>query len=160
MAWALVLAAVMAIGLPLAAWWFSRDLKPLPQPLGSPGSRSDPIDRWLSDHYQLGAVARGQVKTAVFIKGHLPAEPALQQAAHGLAAEGASRNLRSPRSYRWVGRALIAEGACLTMVLLVIAVLKSAYGLAGLPVSLQQLALGGPAVREARRQVLRTAPRS
>jgi hypothetical protein len=146
--------AVIAIGLPLAAWWFSRNLKP-PLPLGRPASRSDPIDRWLFDHYQLGVVARGQVKTAVFLKGQLPAERVLRQAAHGLAAEVANGNLQSPRALRWAGWVLIAEGACLAAVLLVIAVFKTTSGLAGLPISLYLFARGGLAVREARRQVQR-----
>jgi hypothetical protein len=155
MVWALVVAVVVAIGLPLAAWWFSCGPTPPPQPLGSPGSRLDPVDRWLFGHYQLGAVVRGQVKTAVFTTGLLPAEPALRQAAQGLAAEVASGNLRGPRCYRWAGRALVAEGACPGVVLVVIAVVKSAYGLAGLPVGLYQVALGALTVREARRQVQR-----
>jgi len=58
MAWALVLVAVIAVGLPGAAWWLSRNLKPPAVPLGRPTPRSDPIDRWLLDHYQLGTVAR------------------------------------------------------------------------------------------------------
>ena len=75
MAWALVLVAVIAVGLPGAAWWLSRNLKPLALPLGRPTPRSDPIDRWLFDHYQLGTVARGQVKTAVVLEGQVPGEP-------------------------------------------------------------------------------------
>jgi hypothetical protein len=155
MAWALVLVAVIAVGLPGAAWWLSRNLKPLALPLGRPTPRSDPIDRWLFDHYQLGTVARGQVKTAVFLEGQVPGEPALHQAALGLAAEVAAGNLRSPRAYRWIAWALIAEGACLTAALLAIAVLKSTYGLVGLPVSLQQLALGAVMMWVTRRQVER-----
>jgi hypothetical protein len=155
MAWALVLAAVIAVGLPLAAWWLSRDLKPPPQPLGRPTVRSDPIDRWLFDHYRLGTVARGQVKAAVFGRGQVPGERTLQQAARGLAAEVASGRLRGPRLSRWAGWVLMTEGAVLTAALLAVAVLKSAYGLAGLPVSLQQLALGALGVAEAQRQVQR-----
>jgi hypothetical protein len=155
MALALVMVALIAIGLPLAAWWFSRNLKPPPQPLGRPTARSDPVDRWLFDHYQLGTVARGHVKTAVFSNGQVPSEPALQPAAHSLAAEVACGNLRSPRRYRWGGWTLIVEGACLTATLLAIAVLKSPYGLAGLWITLQPLGFGALAVREARRQMQR-----
>jgi hypothetical protein len=122
---------------------------------GQASSRSNPIDRWLFDHYQLGVVARERVKTAVFIKGQLPAEAALRQAAQGLAAEVANGKLRSPRALRWAGWVLIAEGACLAVVVLVIAVFKKEEALAGLPVSLYLFARGGLAVREARRQVQR-----
>lgn len=147
--------ALIAIGLPLAAWWFSRNLKPPPQPLGRPTARSDPVDRWLFEHYQLGTAARGQVKTAVFSKGQVPSEPALLPAAHSLAAEVACGNLRSPRRYRWGGWTLIVEGACLTVTLLAIAVLKSPYVLVGLWVTLQPLGFGVLLVWEARRQVQR-----
>ncbi len=129
--------------------------QPTSLPLGRPTPRSDPLDRWLFDHYQLGTVARGQVKTAVFTKGQVPGEPALRPAALGLAAEVAAGNLRSPRAYRWMAWALIAEGACLTAALLAIAVLKSTYGLAGLPVSVEQLVLGAVMMWATRRQVER-----
>ena len=155
MAWALVLVVVIAVGLPGAAWWLGRNLKPPALPLGRPTLRSDPVDRWLFGRYRLGTVARWQVKTAVFLQGQVPGEPALHQAALGLAAEVATGNLRSPRAYRWIAWTLIAEGACLTAALLAIAALKSTYGLAGLPVSLEQLALGAAMLWAARRQVER-----
>jgi hypothetical protein len=152
MAWALVVAVLVAAGLPLAAWWFSRDLKPAPYPLGRPGSRSDPVDRWLFGHYQLGMVDRAQVKKAVFNKGELPHQLALEQAARGLAVEVASGRLREPRGMRWMGWTVLVEGACLTTTLLALAVLKSPYALAGLFVTVQQLGLGWLGLREARRQ--------
>lgn len=155
MAWALVVVVLVAVGLPLAAWWLSRDLKPAPYPLGRPGSRSDPVDRWLFSHYQLGMVDRAHVKKAVFGKGELPRQSALEQAARGLALEVSSGRLREPRSMRWMGWTVLVEGACLTLVLLALAVIKSPYALAGLFVTVQQLVLGWLELREARRQMQR-----
>lgn len=152
MAWALVVVVLVAVALPLAAWWFSRALKPAPYPLGRPGSRSDPVDQWLFGQYQLGMVDRAQVKKAVFSQGELPRQSALEQAARGLAVEVASGRLREPRSMRWMGWTLLTEGACLTATLLALAVIKNPVVLAGLFATVQQLGLGWLGLREARRQ--------
>ena len=70
MVWALVLVAVIAVGLPLAAWWLSRDLRPPKQILGGP-MPGVPADRWLFAHYQLGVLDRSRVREAVFA-GKMP----------------------------------------------------------------------------------------
>lgn len=115
MVWALVLVAAIAIGLPLAAWWLSRDLGPSKQALGGPVP-GIPADRWLFDHFQLGVMDRSRVRQAVFA-GKALGEPALRRAACGFAADV----LRRRRRGAWLARVLGAFNAALGMGCLAVA---------------------------------------
>ena len=115
MVWALALVAVIAIGLPLAAWRLSRDLGPPKQALGGP-IRTDRTDRWLFDHFQLGVMDRSRVRQAVFA-GKALGEPALRRAACGFAAHVLRRRRRGAR----LARALGAFNAALGMGCLAVA---------------------------------------
>lgn len=101
MVWALVLVAVIAIGLPLVAWWLNRDLRPPKQLLGGP-IPGVPADRWLFDHFQLGVVDRSRVREAVFA-GQALSDPALRRAACALAARMLPRRRRGARLARPLG---------------------------------------------------------
>jgi hypothetical protein len=91
MVWApVVLLAVTAL-LTITAWRFSRKSRRL---LAEP--RIDRVDRWLIEHYQLTSLRDcSDVRDAVR-EGRAVGDPALKQAAHGLAAELLSGRLRDP----------------------------------------------------------------
>lgn len=113
-AWLWVAIAVIAVGLPAAAWRLGRN--PRLRPFGVPGPHADPIDRWLFDQYRLGELDRSKVRQAVLVQGHQPDQPALRQPARSLAAEIISGRLAAPRWRRWawlypaLGLATLANG--------------------------------------------------
>ena len=113
--WAVILA--IAAGLPAAAWLLSRNLKPPRLGGGLPGFGH--IDRWLSEHYQLGALDRLRVEEAVFRDARKMREPRLREAARGVAAELLSGRLKLPWQLRWGGWWLMGIGlAIFTLVLI------------------------------------------
>lgn len=110
MVWPLwVIVAVIAVGLPVAAWWSSRRVKPA-LPLGRPGRWAEPMERWLFERYGLGVLDRVRVRTAVFGKGQLPADSGLREPARELAAEVLAGRLRYPRVQRLLGWIYVALG--------------------------------------------------
>jgi hypothetical protein len=85
-----VFLAVTAV-LTIAAWRFRSRLK---WPLAEP--RDDRVDRWLIQHYRLAnSRDRDELRDAVR-EGRAVGDPALREAAHGLAAELLSGRLRDP----------------------------------------------------------------
>ena len=94
MVWAWALIVAIAVSLPSAAWWLSRNLKPPRRQVGPPGFGH--IDRWLFGHCQLGALERWRVEEAVFGDVRRLSEPRLREAARGVAAELMSGRLGVP----------------------------------------------------------------
>jgi hypothetical protein len=102
MAWALAFIIILGVGLPVAAWCYSR-LRP-PPPVSGLGTGYDRIDKWLLTQYQLAPLDRERVRKAVF-QGRQLDHPALALAAHQLAAEvlrGKLGGLRLARVMGWV----------------------------------------------------------
>jgi len=154
MVWAgSALIAAIAIGLPVAAWWFSRDLKPPRQPMGGPGPRFDRVDRWLFDRYQLGVLDRWRVRQAVF-DGRTLSEPVLRGAAHDLATDVLVGKVGGfVRRGGWI---LIAEGAFIVAAAIVVTVIRNDYAfLAPVLVGLPQLVLGEMSRRRTRQALER-----
>lgn len=151
MAWAWAFVVIIAVGLPAAAWWFTRKLKPPRQPLGGPGPRFDRVDRWLYDRYQLGVMDRWQVRDAVLSGRELHEHP-LREAAYNLAAEMLAG--RVGWLYRRAGWIRIGAGLLVVVTATVIAVIRNDYvivviALAGVP----QLILGGLYEKHVRERV-------
>ncbi len=94
MVWAWALIVAIAVSLPSAAWWLSRNLKPSRRQVGPPGFGH--IDRWLFGHCQLGALESWRVEEAVFGDVRRLSEPRLREAARGVAAELMSGRLGVP----------------------------------------------------------------
>lgn len=141
MAWAWAVVAIVAVGLPATAWWFSRNLKPPRQPLGGPGPRFDRVDRWLYDRYQLGVVDRWRVREAV-LSGRECDEHPLREAAHSLAAEMIAGRVGG--FYRRAGWIRIGSGLLIVTTVVAVAVIRHRYAIIPVAlVGLPQLALGG-----------------
>lgn len=113
--WAVI--AAIAVGLPILAWLLSRNLRP-PRLGGSGPPGFGHIDRWLFEHYQLGALDRLHVEEAIFRDARKLREPRLRDAARGVAAELLSGRLRLPWQMRWGGWWLMGTG--LTIITLVL----------------------------------------
>jgi hypothetical protein len=79
---ALAVIVVLGVGLPVAAWAYTR-FRPLPA-ASSLGTPYDPIDKWLLRQYSLPPADRDRVRTAVF-GGRKVGDPDLAPAARGLA---------------------------------------------------------------------------
>jgi hypothetical protein len=104
MAWALALVVVIGVGLPLAAWWFTRRLPARRRSVDRLGIGYDAIDKWLLDRYQLPPHDRWRVRTAVF-QGRQVSDATLAPAVHGLATRvltGGFRVLRLSQVLGWV----------------------------------------------------------
>lgn len=102
MAWALALVAVIAVGLPVAAWSITRRL-PAPRGIGRLGVGYDAIDKWLLDEYQLAPHDRWHVRNTVF-QGRRVDRAALTTAARGLATQVLNGGFLVLRLSRLVGR--------------------------------------------------------
>ncbi len=101
MVWALAMIVVLAIGLPIGAWSYTR-LRPPPAP-SKLGTAYDPIDRWLLRQHGLPPIDRERVRNAVFNGRHVR-DPELAPAAHDLAARvlaGKFRMVRVSRALTW-----------------------------------------------------------
>jgi hypothetical protein len=113
MTWAWLAVVGIAAGLPTAAWLLSRNLKPQRQRGGHLGFGR--IDRWLAEHYQLGALDRWQIEETIFRDVRkLDNDPRLRDAARGLAAELLSGRLKPLWLIRWSGWVLISSGVVIT----------------------------------------------
>ncbi len=121
MAWALAFIVILGVGLPVAAWWYSR--RHLPSQVTSLGTGYDRIDKWLLNRYQLAPLDRERVRKAVF-QGRQLDDPALARAAHQLASEVLRGKLGGLRLTRVMGG-----------VFLVTAVGFAALGIGGLVIS-------------------------
>jgi hypothetical protein len=73
--WALALVVVIGVGLPVAAWWFTRRLRAADAGDGL-GAGYDEIDRWLLDQFRLAWLDRSRVREAMF-RGREVKDPAL-----------------------------------------------------------------------------------
>jgi hypothetical protein len=113
MTWAWVVIVAIAVGLPVAAWRLSRNLKPQRQRAGHLGA--DSIDRWLAEHYQLSALDRWQIEETIFRDASKLEDPRLREAARGLAAELLSGRLRPMWLLRWQGWILTGLGLAVTV---------------------------------------------
>ena len=73
MAWAVAFIAILGVGLPVAAWWYSGRRPPSPVTrLGTSIDRiNDRIDKWLLKEYQLAPLDRGRIRDAVDRRGHI-----------------------------------------------------------------------------------------
>jgi hypothetical protein len=100
MAWALSFIVILGVGLPMAAWWYSR--RRPPAPVTSLGTGYDRIDKWLLTQYQLAPLDRERVRKAVF-QGRQLDDPALARAAHQLAVEVLRGKLGGLRLTRVMG---------------------------------------------------------
>src|SRR5260370_41987409 len=101
MVWALAAIVIIGVGLPVAAWGYTR-LHP-PPPVSRLGTGYDQIDKWLLHQHRLPPLDREQVRKAVF-QGRQVNNPALASAAHDLAAKvltGGFRGLRLSRVLGW-----------------------------------------------------------
>jgi uncharacterized membrane protein YfcA len=94
MAWALAVTVVLAIGVPIGAWTYTR-LRP-PPPLSRLGTAYDPIDKWLLRQYALTPIDRERVRDAVF-NGRQVGDPELTLAARDLAESVLAGKLRRSR---------------------------------------------------------------
>lgn len=113
MAWALILVAVIATGLPVAAWLFSRNLeKSPPKPIGGLGPPTDAVDRWLIESHRLPAVQRWQVRQAVLF-GHMLNDPALKEATHDLAGRALRGDVKLGRGLHLLSWVVVAEAAAM-----------------------------------------------
>jgi hypothetical protein len=112
MAWAASIIVLIGAGLPLGAWLLMRRLAHRP-----PGdlSSGDRVDDWLRREYGLAWLERSRVRTAV-AEGRLVDDPALEGAAHGLAARTLSGSLRGGQLQRVAGRINLVIGAVLVAV--------------------------------------------
>lgn len=126
MAWAWAVLIVLAVVLPAAVWLRSRNLKPPREPYGSPIPKLDRADRWLYDRYQLSNLDRSRVTQGV-VEGRELSEPALREAAHGLAAAllvGEIGWLTRKKERIFLGAAL-----CLMATILVVAIVTGKYSM-------------------------------
>jgi hypothetical protein len=98
MVWAVVVVVVLALGTPVAGWWFARR----PPPLDTADRGHGEIDRWLVEQFGLGGRERSRVRAAVML-GRPSSDPALADAARGLAAQVMADRFRTLRLGRKVG---------------------------------------------------------
>lgn len=101
---ALALAAIvtLSVGVPIAAWSWTR-LRPPPAP-SRLGTGYDSIDKWLLRRHGLPPIDRERVRTSVFA-GRQLGDPQLALAAHDLAVKllnGEITGARVPAALRWV----------------------------------------------------------
>jgi len=81
---------------------------------------ADAVDTWLIEQYQLPAPQRWQVRDAVRYGRELP-DPALRQAAYGLAGRAMRGELSLGRGLRAAGIILVTEGAATVVLGIVLA---------------------------------------
>jgi hypothetical protein len=119
MVWALVVVAVIGIGLPVGAWAVVRRLPP-PRPVSRFGVGYGQADKWLLNRYQLPPRDRWRVREAV-LQGRQVGDPDLEPAAHGLASDLLARRpwtVRLLAVESWAMPLLAAASACWGIVLL------------------------------------------
>ena len=105
------MALTLALGVPVAAWLLSQRLeRRRPPSVNGLGPPAGPADRWLIERHRLPAVQRYQVRRAV-LAGRAVNDPALRNAAHGLAAAVLAGQVGLGRGVRLMAWILLAEGA-------------------------------------------------
>ncbi len=112
MVWAWTIVVALAVGLPAAAWKFSRNLKPAAPSVDGLGPPTDPVDRWLIERHCLPALQRHQVRQAV-LYGRALTDPALKKAARDLAAGALGGEVEVAGRARMVGWILLVEAAAM-----------------------------------------------
>jgi hypothetical protein len=110
-AWALAVIVVIGVGLPIAAWQFSRRTENAhqPQPSSGLGPPADAADRWLIDHHRLPAMQRWRVRDAV-ITGSTLRESELRAATRDLADAVLRGEIKVGRAMRVMARINMANG--------------------------------------------------
>jgi hypothetical protein len=114
--WALGVLVVIAVGFPLTIGLATRGLgrRPL-KPL-----RPSPAVQWLQERYGLTERAGVRVESAV-ARGEPAGDPALEDAAHGLAALVVSGRAPGQRQLRIIGLSSMAVGAgCLVVAIVIV----------------------------------------
>lgn len=151
MVWALAIIVVTGVGLPFAAWRLGRHVEAGRQPsahgLGPP---TDAVDKWLIDQHRLPALQRWQVRDAV-LYGRTARGPALRPAAHDLAGCVLRGELRLGRISRITDTFLVAEGAGLIALgIVMLAAWGSPAGIVPVLVGAYYLARAVAALRRSR----------
>jgi hypothetical protein len=149
--WALAIIVVIGVGLPLAAWRLGRHVEagrpPSAHGLGPP---TDAVDQWLIDQHRLPAPQRWQVRDAV-LYGRTVRDPALRPAAHDLAGCVLRGELRMGRISRVMATVLVAEGAGLIVLgIVMLAAWDSPAGFIPVLVGAYYLARGMAMLRRSR----------
>jgi hypothetical protein len=108
MAWAVGGILVIAVGLPLVAWFVTRHWEHRPPDI----SYNDRVQAWLLQAYGLPRLQRLAIQRAVEAGQHV-GDPALEAAAHGLAAQILSGDLPGPSHARLKGWLVVAAGLAL-----------------------------------------------
>jgi hypothetical protein len=90
---------VIGVGLPLGAWLLTRRIAR--RPPGELG-RGDRVDDWLRQEYGLAWLERSRIQAAV-AAGRRVSDPALEGAAHGLAARTLNGGLKADQQQRFAG---------------------------------------------------------
>jgi hypothetical protein len=118
MAWALAAIVILGVGVPIAAWSYTRLHSPPPvTPLGT---GYDQIDKWLLEQHRLPPLDRERVRKAVG-QGCQVDNPVLASAAHDLAAQilaGKFRVVRLLPVLGWVNMIAAVGFAAVGLVLL------------------------------------------
>src|SRR5690242_5129736 len=112
MAWVWAVIVVIAVGMPAAAWWLGRRMRPPRQRAGRPGFGV--IDRWLFERYQLGALDRWQIEDVIYGDARKLNDPRLREAARGVATELLSGRLKAPWLIRSGGWIIMGMGLAVT----------------------------------------------
>jgi hypothetical protein len=108
MGWALVAIVILGVGVPIAAWAFTRRHPPAaPNRLGT---AYDQIDKWLLKQHRLAPLDRERVRKVV-AQGRQPDDPALAAAAHDLASKVLAGRLGRLWLARILGAANMIMGA-------------------------------------------------
>lgn len=157
-AWVLALVVVAGVGLPVAGWLITRRAPP-PKTAGRLGARSDTIDRWLSEQYQLPLRDRSRVRKAVF-QGQQVSEPALAHAAHGLAARMLAGGFTGQRVSQVTGWVNLVLAICYAGLGIFVLTDGSALGILALIGSGLYLFVGVERALRAPRRIRRNAARA
>jgi hypothetical protein len=149
--WTLAIVVVIGVGLPLAAWRLGRQAEarrpPAAHGLGPP---ADAVDQWLIDQHRLPAPQRWQVRDAV-LSGRTIDDPALRPAAHDLAGRVLHGELRLGRLSRVMETFLVAEGAGLIVLgIVMLAAWGSPAGFIPVLIGVYYLARGAATLRRSR----------
>jgi hypothetical protein len=140
---AVVIIVMAGVILPFVGWMLARSAqKRWPPSVHGLGPPSDAVDSWLIEHYHLPALQRGQVRNAV-IYGRMVRDQQLRSAAHELAGCAVRGELRLGRGIRIGATVMVAEGAAMVAIGIIVALLAaSANAAAGIATLLVLGALG------------------
>jgi hypothetical protein len=120
MAWAVAAIVILSVGVPVAAWGYTR-LRP-PPPVSPLGTGYDQIDKWLLDRHELPPLKRARVRKAVG-GGRRVDDPALAAAARDLATQILAGKFQVPRLISVLGwfNMMMATGFAALGVFLIVA---------------------------------------